>query len=129
MKRAYETLLVKPTCSRRSQCIGDASTIRCVTKNSGSLGVESTGAYSATGGRAEDVTLTIWKSPKIMCGSQTLGQAVTLKLSWRPQDVRDARDAGYMLRKTANREWNQPRRKKFAGVNKDKKGVEIKRPL
>jgi hypothetical protein len=32
---------------------------------------------------------------------------------------------GYMLRKDANREWNQPRRKQFVIVNKDEKGVEI----
>ena len=30
---------------------------------------------------------------------------------------------GYLLRKAANREWNQPRRKKFVAVNKDEKGV------
>ena len=30
---------------------------------------------------------------------------------------------GYMLRKAANREWNQPRRKQFVAVNKDEKGV------
>jgi hypothetical protein len=30
---------------------------------------------------------------------------------------------GYLLRKAANREWNQPRRKKFVAVSKDKKGV------
>jgi hypothetical protein len=57
-----------------------------------------------------------------MCGSQTLKQeAVKLKLSWRPQDVRDARAMGYLLRKAANRKCNQPRRKKFVAVNRDKK--------
>ena len=29
----------------------------------------------------------------------------------------------YLLRKAANREWNQPRRKTFIAVNKDEKGV------
>jgi hypothetical protein len=29
----------------------------------------------------------------------------------------------YLLRKAANREWNQPRRKKFVAVNKDEKGA------
>jgi hypothetical protein len=28
---------------------------------------------------------------------------------------------GYMLRKAADREWNQPRRKQFVAVNKDEK--------
>jgi hypothetical protein len=30
---------------------------------------------------------------------------------------------GYLMRKTANREWNQPRILKFGAVNKDEKGV------
>ena len=29
----------------------------------------------------------------------------------------------YLLRKAANREWNQPRRKNFVAVNKDEKEV------
>jgi hypothetical protein len=32
---------------------------------------------------------------------------------------------GYMLRKAANKEWNQPRRKQSVAVNKDEKGVEL----
>ena len=52
-------------------------------------------------------------------------QAVTLKLPWRPQDFRDVRAVGYLLRKTANREWDQPRRRKFVAVNKDEKELEI----
>jgi hypothetical protein len=59
-----------------------------------------------------------------MCGSQTLKQkAVALKLPWRPQDVQDSSAVSYLLRKTPNREWNQPRRKQFVIVNKDEKGV------
>ena len=57
-----------------------------------------------------------------MCGTQTLKQeAITLKLPWRSQDSQDARAVGYLLRKTANR--NYPRREKFAAGNKDEKGV------
>ena len=64
------------------------------------------------------------RSPKHQVESQTLKQeAVILKLPWRLKDVKDA--MVYMLRKAANREWNQPRRKKFVAVNKDEKGVEI----
>jgi hypothetical protein len=63
------------------------------------------------------------RSPKDQVESQTLKQeAVTLKLPWR---LKDARAMGYMLRKAANREWNQPGRKQFVAVNKDEKGVEI----
>jgi hypothetical protein len=59
-----------------------------------------------------------------MYGSQKLKQeAVTLKLTWRTQDVQDARAVGYLPRKAANREWNQPRREKFPAVNKDEKGT------
>ena len=66
------------------------------------------------------------RSPKDHVGSQTLKQeAVTLKLPWRLKDVKDARAMGYMLRKAANREWNQPRRKQFIAVNKVENRVEI----
>ena len=65
------------------------------------------------------------RSPKDQVESQTLKQeAVTLKLPWRLKDVKDARAMGYMLKKAANREWNQPRRKQFVALNKDEKGVE-----
>ena len=70
------------------------------------------------------------RSPKDKVESQALKQeAVTLKLLWRLKDVKDARAMADMLRKAANREWNQPRRKQFVAVNKDDKGVEIWRPL
>jgi hypothetical protein len=53
-----------------------------------------------------------------MCGSQTPEQeTVKLKLLWICQDVRDARAMGYLLRKAANREWNQPKRKNCVAVN------------
>ena len=50
-------------------------------------------------------------------------RSCNIKLTWRPQDVQDVRAMGYLLRKVANREWNQLRRKKFVTVNKDEKGV------
>jgi hypothetical protein len=63
---------------------------------------------------------------KMRHNSITLKQeAVTLKLPWRLKDVKDTRAMAYMLRKAANREWNQPRRKQFVAVNKDEKGMEI----
>ena len=46
-----------------------------------------------------------------------------MKLPWRSQDVRDARDVSYLLKKAANREWNQLKRKKFVTDNKCEKGV------
>jgi hypothetical protein len=53
-----------------------------------------------------------------MYRSQTLKQeAVMLKLPWRPKDVKNARAVGYLQRKVANREWNQPRRKNFTAIN------------
>ena len=39
-------------------------------------------------------------------------------LPWRTQDVRDARVMGYLLRRAANREWNQPKKERCATVNK-----------
>ena len=50
-------------------------------------------------------------------------EAVKLKLPWRLKDIKDARAMGYLLRKAANREWNQHRRKNFVVVNKDEQGV------
>ena len=49
-----------------------------------------------------------------------LCEAVKAKpgLSWRPQNIEDDRAMGYLPRKVANREWNQPKRKKCAAVNK-----------
>ena len=76
--------------------------------------------------RDGEVMPALRRSPKDQVESQTLKEeAVTLKLPWRLRDVKDARAMGYMLRKAANREWNQPRRKQFEAVNKDEKGVEI----
>ena len=47
-----------------------------------------------------------------------LCEAVKLKpgLPWRTQDVRDAKIMGYLPRRAANREWNQPKRKKCVAV-------------
>jgi hypothetical protein len=57
-------------------------------------------------------------------------ESITSKLPWRPQDSPDARAIVDILRNAANREWNQPRRKKFATVNKDEKGFgDLKTPL
>ena len=49
-----------------------------------------------------------------------LHEAVNLKPGppWRTQDIRGARVMGYLPRRTANRECNQPRRKKSVAVNK-----------
>jgi hypothetical protein len=45
-----------------------------------------------------------------MHGSQTLEQeAEKLKFPGKPQDIKDVRAMGYLLRKAANRKWNQHR--------------------
>ena len=51
---------------------------------------------------------------------KSLHEAVMVKLglSWRVQDVEDARAVGHLLRRAANREWKQPKRKKCVAVNK-----------
>ena len=62
------------------------------------------------------------RSPKDQVESQTLKQeAVTLKLPWRLNDVKDARAMGYMLRKAANREWNRPEESSLLQSTKMKK--------
>ena len=63
IKGAYERLLMKPNCSRRLQCIGDAS-IKMITKNSISNGVESTRPWSATEDRAGNMTQALWRNPE-----------------------------------------------------------------
>ena len=96
-----------------------------ITKNSNRSGVDQPELRVLQ--RAElKVMPALRRSPKDQVESQTLKQeAVTLKLPWRLKDVKDARAMEYMLRKAANREWNQPRRKQFVAVNKDEKGMEI----
>ena len=43
---------------------------------------------------------------------------VKLELSWLPQDIRDTRAPGYLLRRAANCKLKQPKRKKCVVVNK-----------
>ena len=47
-----------------------------------------------------------------------MSEALKVKsgLPWRPQDVRDARAVGYLLRRAATREWNQLKREKCAAI-------------
>ena len=62
-----------------------------------------------------------------MCRSRTLEQETKeLKLPWRPQHDRDARAVEYLLRKAANREWDQPKRKNCVAVNKAERNLDIK---
>ena len=58
--------------------------------------------------------------PEWRPSKEAMCEAVKLKpgLPWRTQDVRDARVVGYLPRRAANREWNQPKRKKCAAVSK-----------
>jgi hypothetical protein len=63
----------------------------------------------------------LWRSPEYHVWFPEIEQkAITLTLPWRPQDVQDTRAVGYLLRKGANREWKQPRKKNFVAVNNDK---------
>jgi hypothetical protein len=50
-----------------------------------------------------------------------LCKAVKVKpgLTWRPQELRDFRSLDYLPRRTASREWNQPKRRKCVTVNKN----------
>jgi hypothetical protein len=111
MKKAYERLLVKPSCCRRPQHIGDASGM--ITKNSSSSGVDQPELRVLQRAELERSCQPFGRAWNIMCRCQALEQeAVKLKLPWRPQDFKDFRAMGYLLRKAANREWNKPRRKK-----------------
>ena len=50
-------------------------------------------------------------------------------LPWRSQDVGDARVMGCLLRKADNREWNQPKRKKWLRSTKLSRVGDLKRAL
>lgn len=54
---------------------------------------------------------------------RSLCEAMKVKpgLPWRPQNVGDTRAVGYLQRRAANREWNQPMRKRHIAVNKDER--------
>jgi hypothetical protein len=103
MKRAYERLLVMPSCSGRPQCIGDASTM---------------GWSPRTAAAVEWVNLSLecyrgqsWRrcqpfvrSPEDhvwIPDSET--RICNIEVALRPRDVWDARAVGYLLRKVAKR--------------------------
>ena len=119
MKIAYERLLVKPSCNGRLQQIRDASTIGWPPKTAAAVGWSQPVPRVLQMAELERWPKHFGEAQKIVCGSQILEkEAVTLKLSRRPQDVKAM---GYLPRKTTNRECNQPRRKKFVAVDKDEK--------
>ena len=116
-------LLVKPSCRWRSQRIGDAM----------EWPPKAAVAMEWINLNLEWYRGQIWRNDsnhleeqrKSCVDPQTLKQeAVKPKLTQGPQDVKDARATGSLPRKTANRKWNQPRRKKFVAVNKDAKGFQ-----
>jgi hypothetical protein len=56
-------------------------------------------------------------------------EAVNVKISWRLQDIRDIRDVRCLPRNEANREWNQPKRRKFIQLTKMKGVRDLKSTL
>ena len=63
MKRAYKSLLAKPSCSRRYQHIRDVTTMGWLPRTEeATSGVESTRAKSATKGRAREAKQALWRS-------------------------------------------------------------------
>ena len=52
-----------------------------------------------------------------------LCEAVKVKpeLLWRPPNIGDAGTMGYLLNRTDNRKWNQPKREKCVAVNRAEK--------
>jgi hypothetical protein len=72
-----------------------------ITKNSSVIGVDQPELRMQQRSELEKCRQPLGGAQKIMCGSHILKQeAVTLKLPWRPQGVRDARAMGYLLRKS-----------------------------
>jgi hypothetical protein len=88
-------------------------------------GQASTRAYSAIEDRAGEVTQDLWRSLKDHVWIPDIGtRSCKVELPWRPQDVRDARAIGYLLRKSANREWNHPKRKELCCSQQSRKELE-----
>ena len=127
----HERPLVKPSCSWRPQCIGNASTMWCSTRTAAALLCFNLRLECYWQQKHRSVCQLFGGAQIITFGFQTVKQeAVTLKFPWRLQDVWDVRTMGYLLRKAAKREWNQARRKNFVAVNKDENGVgDVKIPL
>ena len=107
MKRAYERLLVKPSCRGRPQCTGDASTMGWPPRTAAAVKWINLSLERYRGQSWGSDTSPL-EGPRRSCVISE--EAVTLKLPWRPQNVRDARATGYLLRNAANSEWNQPRK-------------------
>ena len=101
MKRAYERLLMKPSCSRRPSVL-EMPVPWDNHRKSSSSGVDQPELGVLLKAELEKRGQPFGGAQEIMCGSQTLKQeSVTLKLPWRPQDVRDPR-----AEQGVNREWN-----------------------
>ena len=76
-----------------------------ITKSSSFGGLNNLNLECYSGQKWRGVCKSFGGAWKIMCGSQTLEQeAVTLKLPWCLNDIKDDRVFGYLLRKAANRE-------------------------
>jgi hypothetical protein len=66
----------------------------------------------------------IWRSPEYRVWIQDIEtRNFNIEVALGTLDVCGTRAMGYLLRKAANRKWNQPRRKTFSAVNKDEKGI------
>ena len=118
MKRAYERLLVKPSCRRRRpQHIGDASTIGWLPRIAAAIEWSRPEPRVLQRAGLEKWLKPFWEAQKIMYGSQTLEQvAVKLKLPWIPKNVKDFRAVGYLLINALT--GNKTKRKKCATVIK-----------
>lgn len=54
---------------------------------------------------------------------------VKSELPWRRQNFGDTRAVGYLLRKTDDKEWNQPKKKEVCCNPQSWKELEIWRPI
>jgi hypothetical protein len=94
MKRFYERLLVKPSCSRRPQSIVNTmyQYHGMISKNSSDSGMEQHELRVLQSEELEKCHQSFGGAQKIKYRSQTLKQeAVILTLLWRPQDIQDTR--------------------------------------
>jgi len=112
MKRAYDRLVVKPSCSGRPQYTVHASTMGWSSRTAAVL-------QSSTESRAGEVTSALWRSAEDHVWIPDIGpRSCEIEVALVTPNVQGARVMRYLLRKAANREWIQPKRKNCVAVNK-----------
>jgi hypothetical protein len=119
IKGVYETLLVKPGCIEKPQCLRDVNTMGWQPRIATAIEWSQPDPEVLQWAELKTWPKVFWITQNITSESQKLiEEYVILQLPWWLQGIWVVRAVEYLLRETANREWNQPKRKNCAIVNK-----------